>query len=60
LFSNDSKFDLLILTSMIFFVDLFQNEMILFSSKMMKEDFDDEKYKISNWSVDDVEIDNAN
>ncbi len=60
MFSNDSKFDLLILTSMIFFVDLFQNEMILFSSKMMKEDFDDEKYKISNWSVDDVEIDNAN
>jgi hypothetical protein len=45
---------------MICFVDLFQSEMILFSSKMMKEDFDYENHEFSNWFDDDVEIDKAN
>jgi hypothetical protein len=60
LFSNDSKFDLFVLASMICFVDFSQSEMILFSSKMMKQDFDYENHEFSNWSDDDVEIDEAN
>jgi hypothetical protein len=57
---NDSKFDLFVSTFMICFVDLSQSEMILFSSKMMKEDFDCENHELSNWFDDDVEIDEAN
>jgi hypothetical protein len=60
LFSNDLKFDLFVLASMICFIDLFQSEMILFSSKMMKKDFDCENYEFSNWFDDDVEINEAN
>ncbi len=60
LFSNDSKFDLFVLTSMICFVDLFQSEMMLFSSKEMKENFEIVKFELSNWFDDDVEIDEAN
>ncbi len=60
LFSNDSKFDVFILAFIICFVDLFQSEMILFSSKMMKKDFEYENHEVSNWFDDDVEIDEAN
>ncbi len=34
--------------------------MILFSSKMMKENFNCEHHELSNWFDDDVEIDEAN
>jgi hypothetical protein len=57
---NDSKFDLFVLTFMICFIDLFQSEMILFSSKIMKENFDCENHEFSNWSDDDVEINETN
>ncbi len=60
LFSSDSKFDLFVLTFMICFVDFFQSEMMLLSSKQMKEDFEIVKFVLSNWSDDDVEIDEAN
>jgi hypothetical protein len=60
LFSNDSKFDLFVLAFMICFVDLSQSEMILFSSKIMREDFDCENHEFSNWFDDDVEIEEAN
>jgi hypothetical protein len=45
---------------MICFIVLFQSEIILFSSKMMKKDFDYEDHELSNWFNDDVEIDEAN
>ncbi len=60
LFSNDSKFDLFILTFMICFVDLFQSEMMLLSSKKMKDDYEKMKFEFSNWFDNDVEIDKAN
>ncbi len=57
---SDSKFDLFVLMNVICFADLFQSEMMLSSSKKMKEDFEIVKYEFSNWFVDDVEIDEAN
>ncbi len=57
---NDSKFDLFVLMNVICFADLLQSEMMLFSSKEMKEDFENVKHEFSNWFVDDVEIDEAN
>ncbi len=45
---NDSKFDLFVLMNVICFADLSQNEMMLFSSKEMKEDFEIVKYEFSN------------
>ncbi len=57
---NDSKFDLFILINVICFINFFQNEMMLFSSKKMKKDFEIMKYEFSNWFIDDVEIDEAN
>jgi hypothetical protein len=45
---------------MICFVDLLQSEMMLFSSKEMKENFEIVKFELSNWFDDDVEIDKAN
>jgi hypothetical protein len=57
---NDSKFDLFVLMNVICFVDFFQSEMMLFSSKKMKKDFEIVKYELSNWFDDDVEIDETN
>jgi hypothetical protein len=45
---NDSKFDLFILINVICFINFFQNEMMLFSSKKMKKDFEIMKYEFSN------------
>ncbi len=45
---NDSKFDLFVLMNVICFVDLFQSEMMLFSSKKMKKYFEIVKYELSN------------
>jgi hypothetical protein len=45
---NDSKFDLFVLMNVICFADLFQSEMMLFSSKKMKKDFEIVKYELSN------------
>jgi hypothetical protein len=57
---NDSKFDQFVLMSVICFVDLFQSEMMLFSSKEMKNDYEMMKFEFSNWFDDDVEIDKTN
>jgi hypothetical protein len=57
---SDSKFDQFVLVSMICFVDLLQSEMMLLSSKEMKDDYEMMKFEFSNWSDDDVEIDKAN
>jgi hypothetical protein len=57
---NDSKFDRFVLMIMICFVDFFQNEMTLFSSKKMKKEFEIVKCEFSIWFDDDVEIDEAN
>jgi hypothetical protein len=57
---NDSKFDQFVLVSVICFVDLFQSEMMLLSSKKMKDDYEMMKFEFSNWFDDDVEIDKAN
>ncbi len=57
---SDSKFDLFVLINVICFADLVQSEMMLISSKEMKEDLKIVKYEFSNWFVDDVEIDEAN
>ncbi len=46
--SNDSEFDLFVLVNVICFADLSQNEMMLFFSKEMKEDFEIVKYEFSN------------
>jgi hypothetical protein len=45
---SDSKFDLFVLMNVICVADLFQSEMMLFSSKKMKEDFEIVKYELSN------------
>jgi hypothetical protein len=45
---NDSKFDLFVLVNEICFADLLQSEMMLFSSKEMKKDFEIVKYEFSN------------
>ncbi len=45
---SDSKFDLFVLVNEICFADLSQSEMMLFSSKEMKEDFEIVKYEFSN------------
>ncbi len=45
---NDSKFDQFILMFMIYFVDYFQNEIMLFSSKKMKNDYEMMKFEFSN------------
>jgi hypothetical protein len=57
---NDSKFDQFVLMFMICFVNFSQNEMMLFSSKKMKNDYEMMKFEFSNWFNDDVEIDKAN
>jgi hypothetical protein len=57
---NDSKFDRFVLVIMICFVDFFQSEMMLFSSKKVKKEFEIVKYELSNWFDDDVEINEAN
>ncbi len=57
---NDSKFDQFVLMFMICFVDFFQSEMMLSSSKKMKNDYEMMKFEFSNWFDDDVEIDKAN
>jgi hypothetical protein len=57
---SDSKFDQFVLMSVICFVDLFQSEMMLSSSKKMKDDYEMMKFELSNWFDDDVEIDKAN
>ncbi len=46
--------------SVICFVDFSQSEMMLLSSKEMKDDYEMMKFELSNWSDDDVEIDKAN
>jgi hypothetical protein len=45
---------------MICFIDFFQNEMMLLSSKEMKNDYEMMKFEFSNKFDDDVEIDEAN
>jgi hypothetical protein len=45
---NDSKFDQFVLMFMICFVDFFQNEMMLLSSKEMKNDYEMMKFEFSN------------
>ncbi len=45
---NDSKFDLFVLMNVICFVHLFQSEIMLFSSKEMKKDFEIVTYEFSN------------
>jgi hypothetical protein len=45
---NDSKFDQFVLMSVICFVDFFQSEMMLFSSKKMKNDYKMMKFESSN------------
>ncbi len=57
---SDSKFDQFVLMSMICFIDFFQSEMMLSSSKKMKNDYEMMKFEFSNWFDDDVEIDKAN
>ncbi len=57
---SDSKFDQFVLMSVICFVDLLQSEMMLSSSKKMKDDYEVMKFELSNWFDDDVEIDKAN
>jgi hypothetical protein len=58
--SSDSKFDQFVLMFTIYFIDLFQSEMMLLSSKKMKNDYEIMKFEFSNWFDDDVEIDKAN
>ncbi len=57
---NDSKFDQFVLMFVICFVDFFQSDMMLSSSKKMKNDYEMMKFEFSNWFDDDVEIDKAN
>ncbi len=57
---SDSKFDQFVLMFMICFVDFSQSEMMLLSSKKMKNDYEMMKFESSNWFDDDVEIDKAN
>jgi hypothetical protein len=45
---SESKFDQFVLMSMICFVDLFQREMMSFSSKKMKNDYEMMKFEFSN------------
>ncbi len=45
---SESKFDQFVLMSMICFVDLFQREMMSFSSKKMKNDYEIMKFEFSN------------
>jgi hypothetical protein len=45
---SDSKFDQFVLMFMICFVDLFQSEMMLSSSKKMKDDYEMMKFELSN------------
>jgi hypothetical protein len=57
---SDSKFDQFVLMFMICFFDFFQNEMMLSSSKKIKNDYEIMKFELSNWFDDDVEIDKTN
>ncbi len=45
---SDSKFDQFVLMSMICFIDFFQSEMMLSSSKKMKNDYEMMKFEFSN------------
>ncbi len=45
---SDSKFDQFVLMFVICFVDLFQSEMMLLSSKKMKNDYEMMKFELSN------------
>jgi hypothetical protein len=56
---NDLKFNLFVLIIMLCFVNLFQSEMMLSSSKKIKENFEIAKFEFSNWFDDDVKINKA-